>query len=232
MSHAVQSYIIFRAKMKTPDFSPGPESLDCALFPLEDIPFDSLAFSSIFVTLKMVSVPWMIGNSFVVWLQCLFGVLYDPRHDIFLLWLSYPHTRTYAILHASDALHTLFYSELFNCIWWGLSSHHLGVPIDHYYWGDLGSSPKPNDAIMVEHFTVFQIWSQLQYLKFSVPSAQLRTFPHFRNTFDLFPFTVISKNKRTFIKQPRLILTRQLKEIKHPKQEYSPTYAGTLKIHI
>ncbi|RWR78545.1 nudix hydrolase 23, chloroplastic [Cinnamomum micranthum f. kanehirae] len=48
-----QSYIIFRAKMKTPDFSPGPESLDCALFPLEDIPFDSLAFSSIFVTLKM-----------------------------------------------------------------------------------------------------------------------------------------------------------------------------------
>eukprot|EP00268_Persea_americana_P032363 TRINITY_DN3180_c0_g3_i4.p1 TRINITY_DN3180_c0_g3~~TRINITY_DN3180_c0_g3_i4.p1 ORF type:complete len:270 (-),score=43.86 TRINITY_DN3180_c0_g3_i4:3068-3877(-) len=48
-----QSYIIFRAKMNTPDFSPGPESLECALFPLEDIPFDSLAFSSIFVTLKM-----------------------------------------------------------------------------------------------------------------------------------------------------------------------------------
>lgn len=163
MSHAVQSYIIFRAKMNTPDFSPGPESLECALFPLEDIPFDSLAFSSIFVTLKMVSVPWMIGNSFVIWLQCLFGVLYDPRHDIFLLWLLYPHTRTYVILHASDAVRTLFYSELFNCIWWGLSSHHLGVPIDDYYWGDLGSLPKPKDANCNNGwaFHCIPIWSQV-----------------------------------------------------------------------
>ncbi|KAJ8509913.1 hypothetical protein OPV22_000347 [Ensete ventricosum] len=48
-----QSYIIFRARLKTPDFSPGPESLECALFALDDIPFDSLAFSSIIVTLRM-----------------------------------------------------------------------------------------------------------------------------------------------------------------------------------
>lgn len=48
-----QSYILFRAKLKNPYFSPGPESLECALFSLDDIPFDSLAFSSIFVTLKM-----------------------------------------------------------------------------------------------------------------------------------------------------------------------------------
>ncbi|XP_042378548.1 nudix hydrolase 23, chloroplastic-like [Zingiber officinale] len=48
-----QSYIIFRARLKTPHFSPGPESLECKLFALEDIPFDSLAFSSIIVTLKM-----------------------------------------------------------------------------------------------------------------------------------------------------------------------------------
>ncbi|CAL5086933.1 unnamed protein product [Urochloa decumbens] len=48
-----QSYIIFRARLKTPNFSPGPESLECALFALDDIPFDSLAFSSIIVTLRM-----------------------------------------------------------------------------------------------------------------------------------------------------------------------------------
>ncbi|XP_065029477.1 nudix hydrolase 23, chloroplastic-like [Musa acuminata AAA Group] len=48
-----QSYIIFRARLKTPHFSPGPESLECALFALDDIPFDSLAFSSIIVTLRM-----------------------------------------------------------------------------------------------------------------------------------------------------------------------------------
>jgi ADP-ribose/FAD diphosphatase len=52
-----QSYIIFRARLKTPNFSPGPESLECALFALDDIPFDSLAFSSIIVTLRMVNPP-------------------------------------------------------------------------------------------------------------------------------------------------------------------------------
>ncbi|XP_010265931.1 PREDICTED: nudix hydrolase 23, chloroplastic [Nelumbo nucifera] len=48
-----QSYIIFRARMKKVHFSPGPESLDCQLFALDDIPFDSLAFSSMLVTLNM-----------------------------------------------------------------------------------------------------------------------------------------------------------------------------------
>ncbi|XP_031494325.1 nudix hydrolase 23, chloroplastic [Nymphaea colorata] len=48
-----QSYIIFHAKLKKPHFSPGPESLECALFDLHDIPYDSLAFSSVYVTLKM-----------------------------------------------------------------------------------------------------------------------------------------------------------------------------------
>ncbi|KAG8044093.1 hypothetical protein GUJ93_ZPchr0852g18738 [Zizania palustris] len=43
----------FPSKIKTPDFSPGTESLECALFALDDIPFDSLAFSSIIVTLRM-----------------------------------------------------------------------------------------------------------------------------------------------------------------------------------
>lgn len=54
MSCLEQTYIIFLAKMKTPHFSPGPESIECRLFPLDDIPFDSLAFSSMLVTLELV----------------------------------------------------------------------------------------------------------------------------------------------------------------------------------
>uniref|UniRef100_A0A0D3H9T9 Nudix hydrolase domain-containing protein n=1 Tax=Oryza barthii TaxID=65489 RepID=A0A0D3H9T9_9ORYZ len=57
-----QSYIIFRARLKTPNFSPGPESLECALFTLDDIPFDSLAFSSIIVTLRMYLEDVKSGN--------------------------------------------------------------------------------------------------------------------------------------------------------------------------
>ncbi|KAJ0089063.1 hypothetical protein Patl1_32767 [Pistacia atlantica] len=43
-----QTYIIFLAKLKKPHFAPGPESSECQLFSLDDIPFDSLAFSSFF----------------------------------------------------------------------------------------------------------------------------------------------------------------------------------------
>ncbi|KAJ9181195.1 hypothetical protein P3X46_009349 [Hevea brasiliensis] len=48
-----QTYIIFFTKLKKPHFSPGPESSECRLFSLDDIPFDSLAFSSMFVTLNL-----------------------------------------------------------------------------------------------------------------------------------------------------------------------------------
>lgn len=48
-----QTYIIFLARMKRPHFYPGPESSECRLFSFEDIPFDSLAFSSMLVTLKL-----------------------------------------------------------------------------------------------------------------------------------------------------------------------------------
>ncbi|KAF5750657.1 nudix hydrolase 23 chloroplastic isoform X2 [Tripterygium wilfordii] len=34
-----QTYIIFLARLKKPNFSPGPESLECLLFALEGIPF-------------------------------------------------------------------------------------------------------------------------------------------------------------------------------------------------
>ncbi|XP_055801468.1 nudix hydrolase 23, chloroplastic isoform X1 [Solanum dulcamara] len=48
-----QTYLIFLAKLKNPHFSPGPESSECQLFELDDIPFDSLAFSSMLVTLNL-----------------------------------------------------------------------------------------------------------------------------------------------------------------------------------
>lgn len=51
----IQTYVIFLARLKNLDFAPGPESLECRLFGLDDIPFDSLAFSSIYVTLNLVS---------------------------------------------------------------------------------------------------------------------------------------------------------------------------------
>ncbi|XP_024031192.1 nudix hydrolase 23, chloroplastic isoform X1 [Morus notabilis] len=48
-----QTYIIFLAKLKKPQFAPGPESSECRLFALDDIPFNSLAFSSMLVTLNL-----------------------------------------------------------------------------------------------------------------------------------------------------------------------------------
>ncbi|BAT85349.1 hypothetical protein VIGAN_04288400 [Vigna angularis var. angularis] len=48
-----QIYLIFLAKLKKPHFSPGPESSACQLFPLDDIPFNSLSFSSMVVTLSL-----------------------------------------------------------------------------------------------------------------------------------------------------------------------------------
>ncbi|XP_010554880.1 PREDICTED: nudix hydrolase 23, chloroplastic-like [Tarenaya hassleriana] len=48
-----QTYVIFLAKLKSPHFAPGPESSECRLFALDEIPFDSLSFSSIFVTLNL-----------------------------------------------------------------------------------------------------------------------------------------------------------------------------------
>ncbi|OIV95450.1 hypothetical protein TanjilG_06912 [Lupinus angustifolius] len=48
-----QTYMIFLAKLKKPHFSPGPESSECQLFPFDDIPFNSLSFSSMVVTLSL-----------------------------------------------------------------------------------------------------------------------------------------------------------------------------------
>ena len=45
--HISQVYVVYRAHMTTPEFAPGPESQDVALFDWGDIPWDDLAFSSI-----------------------------------------------------------------------------------------------------------------------------------------------------------------------------------------
>jgi len=50
--HISQVYVVYRAHMTTPDFAPGPESQDVALFDWEGIPWDDLAFSSIVWALK------------------------------------------------------------------------------------------------------------------------------------------------------------------------------------
>lgn len=48
-----QAYIFFRARLAEPyTFSSGPESQEVALFSPEDIPFDDIAFSSVYITLK------------------------------------------------------------------------------------------------------------------------------------------------------------------------------------
>jgi len=52
LPHINQIYIMYLAKLKDLNFSPGDESLEVALFKEEDIPWDSLAFRTIDFTLK------------------------------------------------------------------------------------------------------------------------------------------------------------------------------------
>nr|GMD44632.1 nudix hydrolase 23, chloroplastic isoform X1 [Ipomoea batatas] len=49
-----------------PHFSPGPESSECRLFELGEIPFESLAFSSMLVTLKLVRSMARISRHFTL----------------------------------------------------------------------------------------------------------------------------------------------------------------------
>ncbi len=45
--HISQIYVIHRARLLRPEYAPGEESLDAALFAWADIPWDALAFPSI-----------------------------------------------------------------------------------------------------------------------------------------------------------------------------------------
>ena len=50
--HVDQIYMIFRSQLLDLDFSPGNESLDVKLFDESEIPWDEVAFTAIFHTLK------------------------------------------------------------------------------------------------------------------------------------------------------------------------------------
>ncbi|RTZ81261.1 MAG: NUDIX hydrolase [Gammaproteobacteria bacterium] len=48
-----QVYLLFRGELLAPDFSPGEESLEVALFREEEIPWEELAFAVVRETLKL-----------------------------------------------------------------------------------------------------------------------------------------------------------------------------------
>ena len=47
VNHLSQVQLMFRARLLSPDVTPGPESLEVALVPWEDIPWAELAFPSV-----------------------------------------------------------------------------------------------------------------------------------------------------------------------------------------
>lgn len=53
LPHIDQVYMMFRAKLNGPEFSPGAESREVDLFELANIPWDSLAFATIRYTLQL-----------------------------------------------------------------------------------------------------------------------------------------------------------------------------------
>lgn len=50
--HISQVYMLFRGRLAAPDFAPGPESLETALFSEAEIPWEELAFPVIEMTLR------------------------------------------------------------------------------------------------------------------------------------------------------------------------------------
>jgi ADP-ribose pyrophosphatase YjhB (NUDIX family) len=52
VTHAAQVHVMFRAKLLAPEFSPGPESLEVALYEEGDVPWQNLAFPSGEFTLR------------------------------------------------------------------------------------------------------------------------------------------------------------------------------------
>jgi hypothetical protein len=50
--HISQVYMMFRARLQTGEFAPGPESLDVRLFREHEIPWDELAFPVVRLTLE------------------------------------------------------------------------------------------------------------------------------------------------------------------------------------
>jgi ADP-ribose pyrophosphatase YjhB (NUDIX family) len=53
LPHINQVYLLFRSQLLDQDFAPGEESLEVALFPEAEIPWDQLAFPVVLETLKL-----------------------------------------------------------------------------------------------------------------------------------------------------------------------------------
>jgi ADP-ribose pyrophosphatase YjhB (NUDIX family) len=53
LTHINQIYMLFRARFKSPEFAPGPESLDVKLVSEAEIPWDEIAFPVIEETLRL-----------------------------------------------------------------------------------------------------------------------------------------------------------------------------------
>jgi ADP-ribose pyrophosphatase YjhB (NUDIX family) len=67
--HISQVQLMYRATLAQPDFSPGPESLDVALFEWDDIPWTELAFPS---------VKWALDQFRIVQGQKIFAPFSNP----------------------------------------------------------------------------------------------------------------------------------------------------------
>ena len=50
--HINQVHLFFRATLRSPDFAPGAESLEAALFTRDEVPWDRIAFPAVGATLK------------------------------------------------------------------------------------------------------------------------------------------------------------------------------------
>ena len=57
-----QVHVFYRARLTSPDFSPGAESLDAQLFTEAEIPWKELSFRTVIETLKLFFVDRKAGK--------------------------------------------------------------------------------------------------------------------------------------------------------------------------
>lgn len=62
VTHIDQVHLFFRATMSDPDFAPGPESLEVALFSADEVPWNDIAFPAVSITLKQYFQEYQAGN--------------------------------------------------------------------------------------------------------------------------------------------------------------------------
>ncbi|MDA0338544.1 MAG: NUDIX hydrolase [Proteobacteria bacterium] len=68
-----QVQLIYKAHLKTPDYAPGPESLDVELFTWDDIPWNELAFPSVY---------WALNQYLEVADKSVFAPFGNPEGDM------------------------------------------------------------------------------------------------------------------------------------------------------